>query len=314
MAFVACTALCIARRLDCGSHAVAPPRSSAFWIRPCARNRTARGTPAKRGVLRHSAGMKRGFRWLAEAADFVVPCRAAATAKPKSLMKTASLATRGAAAARPMPASAPASARTNVRRKTARPVPSGSRNQKIEERIAAASDELASGITQSASAAEELRRAMEQIATGAEEAAAASQETLAAANSTAATLAQARDRAVDGARPDRCAAKAHCRQLERNQRMGEQHQDEWRAPGGVGRRHGKAQRTGRQHRRCHQGDQPCLRSDQPSGLERRHRGRAGRRSRPGLRGCCRRSPGARGDFGEKRARCAKPRRSDPGTR
>ena len=63
--------------------------------------------------------------------------------------------------------------------------------------------------------------------------------------------------------------------------------DEWRAPGSVGRRHGKAQRTGRQHRRCHQGDQPCFGSDQPSGLERRHRGRAGRRSRPGLRGRCR---------------------------
>ena len=72
----------------------------------------------------------------------------------------------------------------------------GTRNQKIEERIAAASEELASGITQSASAAEELRRAMEQIATGAEEAAAASQETLAVAATTAATLAQARDRAA----------------------------------------------------------------------------------------------------------------------
>jgi methyl-accepting chemotaxis protein len=111
-------------------------------------------------------------------------------------MKTASLATRGAAAPRPMPATAPAFRPANARRKPARPVPSGSRNQKIEERIAAASDELASGITQSASAAEELRRAMEQIATGAEEAAAASQQTLAAANNMAATLAQARDRAV----------------------------------------------------------------------------------------------------------------------
>ena len=37
---------------------------------------------------------------------------------------------------------------------------------------------------------------MEQIASGAEEAAAASQETLAVANTTAATLAQARERAV----------------------------------------------------------------------------------------------------------------------
>ena len=61
------------------------------------------------------------------------------------------------------------------------------RQQKIEERIAAASEELASGITEAASAAEELRRAMEQIATGAEEAASASQETLAVATNTAAT-------------------------------------------------------------------------------------------------------------------------------
>ena len=72
----------------------------------------------------------------------------------------------------------------------------GNRNQKIEERIGAASEELASGITQAASAAEELRRAMEQISAGAEEAAAASQETLAVANTTAAALTQARDRAT----------------------------------------------------------------------------------------------------------------------
>ncbi len=119
-----------------------------------------------------------------------------ATAKPKSLMKTASLATRGPAAVRAVSATAPLVARTKARTKPARFKPSGNRDQKIEERIAAASDELASGITQSASAAEELRRAMEQIATGAEEAAAASQETLAAANGTAATLAQAQVRAV----------------------------------------------------------------------------------------------------------------------
>jgi len=117
-------------------------------------------------------------------------------AKPKSLMKTANLATRGVAGARPISPIAPMVARTNARKKSVRSKSSENRNQKIEERIAAASEELASGITQSASAAEELRRAMEQIATGAEEAAAASQETLAAASSTAATLAQARDRAV----------------------------------------------------------------------------------------------------------------------
>jgi len=76
---------------------------------------------------------------------------------------------------------------------------SGSRKQKIEERIAAATEELAAGITEAASAAEQLRRSMEQIASGAEEAASAAQETLAVASNTATTLSQARDRS-EGAR------------------------------------------------------------------------------------------------------------------
>ena len=71
---------------------------------------------------------------------------------------------------------------------------SGSRQQKIEERIAAATEELSGGITGAASAAEELRRSMEQIASGAEEAASAAQETLAIAANTTATLMQARER------------------------------------------------------------------------------------------------------------------------
>lgn len=117
----------------------------------------------------------------------------AASSGPKSLMKTSRLATRSAtlrfdAAPTPVPT-------TKARQK---PVPSaraGDRSQKIEERIAAASEELASGITEAASAAEELRRAMEQISSGAEEAASASQQTLAVANSTSSTLFQARERA-----------------------------------------------------------------------------------------------------------------------
>ena len=75
----------------------------------------------------------------------------------------------------------------------------GSRQQKIEERIAAATEELSAGITEAASAAEQLRRSMEQIASGAEEAASAAQETLAVAGNTAATLMQARERS-EGAR------------------------------------------------------------------------------------------------------------------
>jgi methyl-accepting chemotaxis protein len=48
------------------------------------------------------------------------------------------------------------------------------------ERLAAATEEFASGLTQASAAAEQLRKSMEQIASGAEEAAGASQEQLAA--------------------------------------------------------------------------------------------------------------------------------------
>jgi hypothetical protein len=45
------------------------------------------------------------------------------------------------------------------------------RQAQASERIAAATEELASGLAEAAAAAEELRRAMEQIASGADEAA-----------------------------------------------------------------------------------------------------------------------------------------------
>lgn len=119
---------------------------------------------------------------------------------PKSLMKTSELA-EGRIGSRRLPqppASNPSPAATR-RRKPASSVISGTQQQKIEERIAAATEELSAGITEAASAAEELRRSMEQIASGAEEAASAAQETLTVATNTAATLIQARDRA-EGAR------------------------------------------------------------------------------------------------------------------
>ena len=73
----------------------------------------------------------------------------------------------------------------NGDRATATPIPAPTRppvtkHAKASERVAAATEELASGLTEAAAAAEQLRRAMEQIATGAEEAAGASQEQLAA--------------------------------------------------------------------------------------------------------------------------------------
>lgn len=70
-----------------------------------------------------------------------------------------------------------------------------SSSAQVTERIAAATEELASGITQLGTAAEELRRAMDQIGSGAEEAAGASQESLAAIESIVASITQARERA-----------------------------------------------------------------------------------------------------------------------
>ena len=75
----------------------------------------------------------------------------------------------------------------------------GSQSDKISERVAAATEELASGLTEASAAAEELRRSMEQIAAGAEEASGASQEQLEAVKSVAANLRIARSEA-DNAR------------------------------------------------------------------------------------------------------------------
>jgi methyl-accepting chemotaxis protein len=63
---------------------------------------------------------------------------------------------------------------------------------KIAERIAAATEELASGLAEASAAAEELRRSMEQIASGAEEAASGVQEQLAAIKSVVGNLGAAR--------------------------------------------------------------------------------------------------------------------------
>ena len=128
------------------------------------------------------------------------PSKTLAATGPKSLMKTSALGAGRPAERRSsvQPASGSASIPTH-RRKPALGKTSGARQQKIEERIAAATEELSAGITEAASAAEELRRSMEQIASGAEEAASAAQETLGVATSTAATLVQARDRS-EGAR------------------------------------------------------------------------------------------------------------------
>ena len=111
-------------------------------------------------------------------------------------MKTSQLSAGRSAPRRPGTPAKPSSAPRNK----ASSIISGSRQQKIEERIAAATEELSGGITEAASAAEELRRSMEQIASGAEEAASAAQETLAVAATTTATLVQARERSESARR------------------------------------------------------------------------------------------------------------------
>lgn len=66
---------------------------------------------------------------------------------------------------------------SEAQRKRARTL---AKQQQAAERIAAATSQLSSGITEAASAAEELKRSSDQIATGAEEASGAAQESLAA--------------------------------------------------------------------------------------------------------------------------------------
>jgi methyl-accepting chemotaxis protein len=72
---------------------------------------------------------------------------------------------------------------------------SSSRHQTIAERVAAATEELASGLTQASAATAELSRSMAQIASGAEEAAGAAQEQSAAIRRIVASLSAAKHEA-----------------------------------------------------------------------------------------------------------------------
>jgi methyl-accepting chemotaxis protein len=82
-------------------------------------------------------------------------------------------------------------AHADLQRKRARTF---ARQQKIAERVAAATVQMASGITQSAAAAGQLRKSMEQIATGAEEASGAAQQSLASVTSVAAGIVQVKEK------------------------------------------------------------------------------------------------------------------------
>ncbi|HEX3673961.1 MAG TPA: methyl-accepting chemotaxis protein [Rhizomicrobium sp.] len=92
----------------------------------------------------------------------------------------------------------PASVATPTKSKTngsAQKTAPGSRRDTLSERVAAATEELASGLTEASAAAMELRSSMEQIASGADEAAGASQEQLQAIKRIVASLATARGEA-----------------------------------------------------------------------------------------------------------------------
>ncbi|HEY4276005.1 MAG TPA: methyl-accepting chemotaxis protein [Rhizomicrobium sp.] len=109
-----------------------------------------------------------------------------------ALVKTTKISSNKSKTATPVAKMAPSpTAKPTVRNRT------GASKATITERVAAATEQLSSGITQSSAAAEELRRSMEQIASGAEEAAGASQEQLAAIKRIIANLGNARSRAGD---------------------------------------------------------------------------------------------------------------------
>ena len=95
-----------------------------------------------------------------------------------ALVKRSKLSGNAAAAARPPKAVEPPPAAAAAPRANGSKKPRAGTQSRVAERLAAATEELASGLTEASAAAEELRRAMEQIASGATEAAGASQEQL----------------------------------------------------------------------------------------------------------------------------------------
>jgi methyl-accepting chemotaxis protein len=110
-----------------------------------------------------------------------------------ALVKTTKIAAGKAKAEAPaaLSTAAPPLNRNNGKMKT----PPRPGRDKVSERVAAATEQLASGLHEAAAAAEELRRSMEQIGSGAEEAAGGSQEQLAAIKSVVSNLTAARAQA-----------------------------------------------------------------------------------------------------------------------
>lgn len=111
-----------------------------------------------------------------------------------ALIKKSKLNVGGASPTLPAPAARPPvrvaqPAGRATKRAAARP------QDRVSERLAAATGQLASGLTEASAAAEELRRSMEQIASGASEAAGAAQEQLSAIKQVVTSLGIARTQA-----------------------------------------------------------------------------------------------------------------------
>lgn len=111
--------------------------------------------------------------------------------KPMALVKKGSLSAASDYSDLPQQADRTAHAQDGQRRRAR----TFAKQQKAAERVASATAQLASGITEAASAAEELKRAMEQIAAGAEEAAGASEESQRAITTIGGKIVQAKDNA-----------------------------------------------------------------------------------------------------------------------
>ena len=111
-----------------------------------------------------------------------------ATETHMALVKTSRISASRKGAGPPEPLASPPPPKTSAIR-------AAPKRDQVSERVAAATEQLASGLAEAAAAAEELRRAMEQIAAGAEQAAGGSQEQLASIASVVAALGGAREQA-----------------------------------------------------------------------------------------------------------------------
>ena len=109
-----------------------------------------------------------------------------------ALVKKADIGQPGTAGTGTASGSVRTSATADAQRKRARTF---ARQQKVAERVASATSQMASGISESASASDQLRKSMEQIAAGAQEASGASQESLNAITNIAKAILESKEQA-----------------------------------------------------------------------------------------------------------------------